>query len=344
MKLKLLSCMLFCIPLSFYASTKTSNDLQKINIDLLQNNGNVGQARNINCGMTEAQIMATGTPSITFGGSKYYIGFRQVTSINQNPVLLKFTNGTLDWCREDYDTNTADVRGYGLFWSGTNLYAAFSIDGIQGNPANGITRFTGNGWLSSYGPGGGPSAAVILTIDPTDGAGDFGTFVYARLSNGNTNTLTVTDMFFDSGNLIVKADTFFSPLNTNQTPMTCTGGSPFDYTLVLSSNLETASCASAVNCMNSDGVDCQTVLNTEVFNLNTVNVYLKSDEKQLIINGQIETETKLNLYDALGRLQTSIILEKNVNNQNLGLSDLNSGIYIVKIESNSQEITKKVLL
>ncbi|WP_448519240.1 Ig-like domain-containing protein [Rhodoflexus sp.] len=219
-----------------------------------------------NCGMSEAAIAATGAARLTIAGSTYYIGTRQVTSINQNPIMAKFTGGVLDWCREDYETTGADGRGYGLFWSGTDLYAVFSTDGTQGTIAEDFRRFTGSGWLKTYtdaspGGGGGPKVAVILKIDRATGEGiaGQGTFITARTSTDRTNSLQVRDITVNSsGNLVVRADSWFSPRRTDRTAMTQTGtgNSPFDYTLILTPNLTTAVCASAVGWDNGTGVDC----------------------------------------------------------------------------------------
>ncbi|WP_161626117.1 choice-of-anchor Q domain-containing protein [Hugenholtzia roseola] len=226
----------------------------------------VSSAVFLNCGMTEAQAMAAGAATLSVGGSNYYIGTRQVSAINQNPIMLKFTGGVLDWCREDYETTGADGRGYGLFDSGTGLYAIFSTDGTQGTVAQDYRRFCTSGWLKTYtdaspGGGGGPKVAIIVKIDPATGAGllNNGTFITARTSSNTTNSMEVTDMYLDaSSNIIVRANSWFRPRKTDRTAMTQTGtgGSPHDYTVIFTPNLQTAICASAVGWDNGTGVDC----------------------------------------------------------------------------------------
>lgn len=218
------------------------------------------------CGMTETAIAATGAARLTIGSSTYYIGTRQVTPTNQNPIMAKFTGGVLDWCREDYETTGADGRGYGLFWSGTDLYAIFSTDGTQGTVAEDYRRFTGSGWLKHYtdaspGGGGGAKVSIIIKINTTTGEGitGNGTFITARNSSNQTNSLEVRDITLNSsGNLVIRANSWFSPRKTDRTAMTQTGtgGSPHDYTIIFTPDLTTAVCASAVGWDNGTGTDC----------------------------------------------------------------------------------------
>lgn len=57
------------------------------------------------CSTDEKSIAATsGIKKLTIGNANYYIGTRQITSNNQNPLIAKFTNGVLDWCCKDYET------------------------------------------------------------------------------------------------------------------------------------------------------------------------------------------------------------------------------------------------
>lgn len=219
------------------------------------------------CGMTEAAIIAAGATKLTFGGSNYYIGTRQTTAINQDPVIAKFTGGVQDWCNQAYETTGTDGRGNGLFWSGTDLYAIFSADGTQGTVAEDYRRFTTSGWLKTFsdaspGGGGGPKVAILVKINPTTGDGIVGngTFITALNSSTNkTNSLAIKDVYLDgSGNVVVRADSWFAPRKVNKTAMvqTGTGGSPHDYTLVFNSSLTTALCASAVGWDNGTGTDC----------------------------------------------------------------------------------------
>jgi hypothetical protein len=199
---------------------------------------------------TEAQAQTSGAARVTVGNTTIYIGTKQVSANDQNPIVLSYTSGIQDWFFF-HEQTPPDSRGIGLLvdYNGTtinSLYAAFTTDGGS-TDANGIQRFTTGGWLNSYGSGGGPYATVLLKLDPNNGNGIAGTFVRSQLSNGNTNTLIPTGLAFDgSGNVVLKASAYFSPLAVDKTRLDVSGlgSSPFAYTLTLSPNLSSAISAS----------------------------------------------------------------------------------------------------
>jgi hypothetical protein len=200
---------------------------------------------------------------VSNGNTNIYIGTVQVTANNQDPIIAKFTNGQRDWARKDYEVTGTDGRGYGLLWDGdSKLYAAFTVDGTQGAVSEDFRRFCGKGWLPSYGQGGGAKATVILQIDVVSGAGVEGscTFITARLSSGNTNTLVPKSLGFDGDNIVVEAESYYSPLRTNKTVMNQTSiavDSPFNYRIVFDATLQNALSAEAIGW---DGVTSFTVL------------------------------------------------------------------------------------
>jgi Ca2+-binding RTX toxin-like protein len=198
---------------------------------------------------SQATLEQRGVPKVVMGNTTIYVGTQQVSSTNQNPILTSFTNGKRDWVVNDYETGGADGRGMGLLWNGgTELYAAFTIDGTQSRSFqdNGLTQ----GWLKSYGSGGGAKVTVLVKLDPRTGRqgtgtaakGD-GTFVIAKLSDGKTNSLSPTGLDFDaSGNVVLTASSYFAPLRTDGTRMvqTTPSGSPFNYRITFSPNLRQA--------------------------------------------------------------------------------------------------------
>ncbi|MEM1168500.1 MAG: hypothetical protein AAGJ08_05310 [Cyanobacteria bacterium P01_H01_bin.35] len=134
-----------------------------------------------------------------------------------------------------------------MFWDGDNLYAVFSVDGTQGTSDEDFRRAATDAeqsWLRSYGQGGGASVSVVARIDIDDltNPGEMTDAVYltALLSNGNSNTLTVNDLSLNADrNLVVEADSFFSPRNPDGTAIEIPTGlsSPFDYQLVITPDL-----------------------------------------------------------------------------------------------------------
>ncbi|MDP5018786.1 hypothetical protein FJR11_06500 [Anabaena sp. UHCC 0187] len=209
----------------------------------------VGKSVTFTCNDTEATIKAKNGPKVTVGQTSIYIGYQQVTSLNQDPRIVRFDNGVKKWCRSDYETTSDDGRGYGLLWDGSGtLYGVFSSTGTQTGAD--FRRFATGRWLSSYGSGGGAKVSVIARINPINGDVNYATFLSAILSSGKSNSLTVTGLSWNGTNLTVKADSWWSPRRPDKKAMTCTPGSvsPFKYTSVFKGDLKTVSSASAANC------------------------------------------------------------------------------------------------
>ncbi|GAB4516064.1 MAG: hypothetical protein OHK0046_20640 [Anaerolineae bacterium] len=208
-----------------------------------------GAGSSINCAGSEADL-ANGSTSVTVGSTTIYTGYHQISGNNQNPIIARYDSGVRVWCRDDYEQTGDDGRGYGLLYDGTNLYAVFSATGTQSGPN--YTRWTGSGWLASYGNGGGAKVAIVLRINPADGEPLSGSYLYSKLSNGKTNSFAVTNLTITSSNtLFINGDAWFSPLNTDRSAMTCSGSSPFKYRLEMSLDLSTALGAAADGCVDN---------------------------------------------------------------------------------------------
>lgn len=203
---------------------------------------------------SEEAIAATGAPSITIGTQTIYIGTWQESSNNQDPIIASFdkANSNNNWIRTDYESTGADGRGYGLFWDGDDLYAAFSTDGTQGSSSEDFRRAAADAqqsWLRSYGSGGGAKIGVVAKLDETAGEMTDAAFLSSVLSSGNSNSLVITDLSVNNtGNLVVEADSWFSPRNPDGSPMTPvgSGSSPFDYTIEITPDLSKVVSTSAV--------------------------------------------------------------------------------------------------
>jgi hypothetical protein len=143
-------------------------------------------------------------------GNQYTIGFDQVSSINQDPYIEKNSpQGETIW-RLRYEETPVDGRGILLGWFEGKLFAVFSVDGgstllnyINSHKAKpGAFQAV---FQSGYERGGGPKVSVICEIDPQDGKIIKGTFLTARLNNGNTNTLSVRELAYHQGIIYLKA-------------------------------------------------------------------------------------------------------------------------------------------
>lgn len=203
---------------------------------------------------SEATIAATGAASIRMGTQTIYIGTQQVTSINQNPIIASFdsSNPANRWVKTNYEMTGADGRGYGLFWSGTSLYAIFSVDGTQGTPDQDFRRASSGAaqaWLRSYGVGGGPKAAVIARLNLATGEMTEAAYLTARLPDGKSNSLEITGISQNSaGNLVISANSWFAPRRPDGTAMTQTaaGNSPFRYTVEMAPDVRSVVSTSAI--------------------------------------------------------------------------------------------------
>jgi hypothetical protein len=201
-----------------------------------------------NCNDSEATIKAKNGPRVVFGTTAIYIGYQQVSSINQDPRIIRFDNGVRIWCRNDYETTGDDGRGYGLIWDGGDvLYGVFSSTGSQ--TGEDFRRFANKRWLPTYGSGGGPQVAVIARINPANGDVNYASFLTAiRPSDGNTNSLQVTGLAWNGSTLTVQANSWWLPRRADKTSMSCSGSSPYNNTVVFNQELTTVNSASATGC------------------------------------------------------------------------------------------------
>lgn len=206
---------------------------------------------------SEAAIAAKNGPKVTIGTTTVYIGYRQVTSANKDPILVSFNNGVRRWVRTDYETTNDDGTGTGLAWDGSNLYAVFTSTGTQ--PGNGYSRFTGSGWLRGYtdgspGGGGGSRVSILAKVDLATGNIQNATYLTARndrrtvsVADDRTNSLTVKGLQFSGGTVIVQADSTYAPRRPDKTSMTqrvgggaLSANSSYNYEVVLAGNLGSA--------------------------------------------------------------------------------------------------------
>jgi hypothetical protein len=209
---------------------------------------------------TEAQIQSRATTRMTSGNTTIYTGYNQVstgTDIgNQDPWMASFTNGKLNWYRDDYEITNDDSRGTHLLWNNNTgqLYAAFTSTGAQGTPAEDFRRFAQNGWLRSYsdyspGGGGGGKVAILAKLDPLTGTVTNASFLTA-LNGNKTNSVSVKSLSLNGSYLLVQADSAFAPRKPDRTAMTrlegVTGTSP-NYTVEFAPDLGSVIRATSTN-------------------------------------------------------------------------------------------------
>lgn len=209
----------------------------------------VKQAVAFTCNDSEASIKAKGGAAVTFGTSSIYVGYQQVSSVNKDPRMIRFDQGKRTWCKSDYEVTGDDGTGYGLIWDGGSvLYGIFSSTGTQGTPSQDFRRFATSGWLSSYGMGGGAKIAIVSRINPTTGTISNATYLSTLLSSGKSNSLQVKGLSLSGSNLVVNANAWSSPRRFDRSRMTCSGSSPFNYTIEFGANLSSVVRAVADRC------------------------------------------------------------------------------------------------
>ncbi|WP_435412948.1 T9SS type A sorting domain-containing protein [Psychroserpens mesophilus] len=79
--------------------------------------------------------------------------------------------------------------------------------------------------------------------------------------------------------------------------------------------------------------------------LDYLDIYTLKASDELVVNGQLlANNTMLNLYDIAGRLVLSTKLDSALLQNRIDVSSINSGVYIVTVQNDSQEKTKKVII
>ncbi|MEY8847333.1 T9SS type A sorting domain-containing protein [Psychroserpens sp. XS_ASV72] len=86
-------------------------------------------------------------------------------------------------------------------------------------------------------------------------------------------------------------------------------------------------------------------LSTSENNLeNAIDIRALNDTNAILVRGQINEETVLNLYDIQGRIVLSTPLDTNTLYNRIDVSNLNGGVYVANVSNNNQTKTKKVIL
>jgi hypothetical protein len=78
--------------------------------------------------------------------------------------------------------------------------------------------------------------------------------------------------------------------------------------------------------------------------LDALQIYTTKSPSDLMINGQLYSDTVVELYDIQGRLVLNTKLKQTVNTHRINVSHLNTGVYVVKLKNNTQQKTQKVII
>lgn len=151
-------------------------------------------------------------------GNTYEVGYEQASSNNQNPfVLKKDAQGTLLW-KINHEESPVDGRALLIGIDPEDrIWVTFTVDGGS-NENTYITRHKvdnnafSNVFMNSYGSGGGAKVSVLAQINPETGSIIKGTFITARLTSGNTNSLSIDRIAFnDEGVLLETSSAAWPP-------------------------------------------------------------------------------------------------------------------------------------
>lgn len=85
-------------------------------------------------------------------------------------------------------------------------------------------------------------------------------------------------------------------------------------------------------------------LSTIDTNLDQLSIYTDKADKTIVIAGQLIESTTATVYDVQGRLVSATQLQTALRSQTIDVSQLNAGIYIVKLHNGVQNKTQKVIL
>ncbi|MCU0565870.1 MAG: hypothetical protein MUF49_04665 [Oculatellaceae cyanobacterium Prado106] len=180
----------------------------------------------------ESQLQGRAASRLTVGTTTIYTGFNQVATGsdigNKDPWVASFTNGQLNWYRDDYEVTADDGMATHLLWNGGDrFYVSFTATGTQGQPSEDYRRFATNGWLKSYtdgspNGGGGGRVAVLARLETSTGNITNASFLTA-LNGRKTNSVFVRNLSFSGSNLRVQADSAFAPRKIDKTAMVSNG-------------------------------------------------------------------------------------------------------------------------
>lgn len=88
----------------------------------------------------------------------------------------------------------------------------------------------------------------------------------------------------------------------------------------------------------------QSTLSLPENTVSSLQIYATSSPRTLFVKGQLEATTTVILYDMLGRQVFTSTLDEGSNSNNVDVSSLSAGVYVVKLNNTLQQKTQKVIL
>ncbi|MEZ4801886.1 MAG: GEVED domain-containing protein [Gelidibacter sp.] len=85
-------------------------------------------------------------------------------------------------------------------------------------------------------------------------------------------------------------------------------------------------------------------LSTPDTNVSGLQIYATASPRALFVKGQLASATSIHMYDVQGREVLSSTLKTTSNSNQIDVSNLSSGVYVVKLNNSTQQKTQKVIL
>ena len=85
-------------------------------------------------------------------------------------------------------------------------------------------------------------------------------------------------------------------------------------------------------------------LSTIENDFDSLNIFALNSSKEIIVTGQLQSDTNFELYDIQGRNVVSIELDNSILENRIDVSNVSSGVYVVSIQNNTQHKTQKVVI
>ncbi|WP_298754897.1 T9SS type A sorting domain-containing protein [uncultured Psychroserpens sp.] len=85
-------------------------------------------------------------------------------------------------------------------------------------------------------------------------------------------------------------------------------------------------------------------LSTSEEDFSSIQIYTTKTPRTLFIKGELNNETKAEIYDIQGRMILSTKLDSRSNNNQIDISNVTSGVYIVQLNNSTQQKSQKVII
>lgn len=202
----------------------------------------------LDCDMSEDEMIAAGAPGLSFGDASLYVGYQEYPQ-NIDTVLARYDGGTQTYCQY-HDLDGPDAFGHSLTWDGGDFaYVVYTVNG------SGSSLTQAAGWLSDYAPGPITGANVFVPVlgrvETAGGTLQAATFMLSVTADEKVDALTpsAAPTVLQSGEVELEASAASSPIDADAaSAMSCEGAGPFAARYRFAGDLAELSCADASGC------------------------------------------------------------------------------------------------